>query len=61
MEWLQTNWVTIVAIYLAVHKLLVSIRDVLDKTPSSDDNVFERIVTIMGKLGGYLLTGQRPK
>ena len=61
MDWLQQNWVTIVAVYLAVHKFLVAIRDVLDKTPATDDNIFEKAVTILGKLGGYLITGSRPK
>lgn len=61
IQWVQANWAAIIAVYLAIHKLLVAIRDVLDKTPASDDNWFERAVTIFGKLGGYLITGVRPK
>lgn len=61
IQWVQTNWAAVIAVYLAVHKLLVAIRDVLDKTPNTDDTWFEKAVTIMGKLGGYLLTGARPK
>lgn len=58
--WFQNNWVGIIAVYLAVHKFAVSVRDVLDKTPDTDDNWFERLVTIMGKLAGYLVTAKRP-
>lgn len=61
IEYIRDNWMAIIAIYLAVHKLLVSIRDVLDKTPQTDDNWFEKIVSIMGKLATYLITGSRPK
>lgn len=57
----EINWVALGVIYLALHKLLVSIRDVLDKTPETDDNAFEKLVTFMGKLVPYLLTGKRPQ
>lgn len=60
INWIQQNWVGIVAGYLALHKLMVSIRDVLDKTPNTDDNAFEKTVTVMGKLATYLVTGKRP-
>ena len=61
ISWFQNNWVGIIAVYLALHKFLVAVRDSIDKTPGSDDNWFEKMVTVMGKLGGYLITGQRPK
>ena len=61
VSFIKDNWVGIVAVFLAFHKILVTIRDILDKTPSTDDNWFEKLVTILGKLGGYLVTGQRPK
>jgi hypothetical protein len=61
LNFIKENWVTITVVYLAFAKFITAIRDVLDKTPASDDNWFERIVTIINKLGGYLLTGQRPK
>ena len=61
VQWFQANWPAVIAVYLAVHKLLVAIRDVLDKTPATDDNWFEKAVTLIGKLGGYLITGARPK
>lgn len=55
------DWVAVGVVYLAFHKLLTSIRDVIDKTPDTDDNLFEKAVTIMGKLVPYLLTGKRPQ
>lgn len=58
--WGKDNWVVIIAIYLAVHKFAVAVRDVLDKTPATDDNWFEKTVTIMGKLAAYLVTAKRP-
>jgi hypothetical protein len=61
LNFIKENWVTITVVYLAFAKFITAIRDVLDKTPASDDNWIERIVTIINKLGGYLLTGQRPK
>lgn len=60
VTWVQANWVGIVAGYLALHKLLVTVRDVLDKTPATDDNAFEKFVTVMGKLAVYLTVGKRP-
>lgn len=60
VAWVQGHWMQITVIYLAVHKLLVSVRDALDKTPATDDNWFEKLVTAMGKLGNYLTTGKRP-
>jgi hypothetical protein len=56
----KDNWVAIVAVYLAFAKFVTALRDVLDKTPTSDDNLFEKICTILNKLGAYLLTGKRP-
>ena len=61
ISWFQNNWVGIIAVYLAVHKFLVSVRDVLDKTPQTADNAFEKFVEISSKLVSYLATGQRPK
>ena len=69
MEWI-TNflnsfainhpWVPLViSVYLIVVKALQGIRDAIDKTPASDDNWFERAVTILGKTIGYL-GGVRP-
>lgn len=53
-------WVPVVlSIYLASVKLLQGIRDAIDKTPTEDNNWFERMVTILGKTLGYL-GGIRP-
>lgn len=60
VQWVQANWVAIVAVFLAFHKVLVTIRDILDKTPGTDDNWFEKAVTVVGKLVSYLTTGKRP-
>lgn len=65
-----TNWLSsfalahpwvplVIALYLVVVKALQGIRDAIDKTPASDDNWFERTVTILGKTIGYL-GGVRP-
>lgn len=65
IDWINTfalnhPWVPLVlGIYLTVVKTLQGIRDAIDKTPASDDNTFERIVTILGKTLGYL-GGVRP-
>jgi hypothetical protein len=59
--WFQQNWVGIIAVYLLVAKFITGLRDVLDKTPAVDDNIFEKICTVMAKLADYLVKGQRPK
>ena len=61
VDFLQAHWMQIAVIYLAFAKFMTAIRDVVDATPGTDDNWFERTVTIINKLGGYLLLGQRPK
>ena len=61
MEWIQANWVLIVAGYLLFIKVLTTIRDAVDTTPGNDVNWFEKAVTIMEKLGASLLTGKRVK
>ena len=60
IKWFTDNWVGVIAVFLAFHKILVSIRDILDKTPETDDNWFEKTVTLIGKLLGYMATGKRP-
>lgn len=53
-------WIPLVAsLYLVAVKTLQGIRDAIDKTPATDDNWFERAVTILGKTIGYL-GGIRP-
>ncbi len=60
MDWIQTNWEMVSIIGLAAHTFLKAIRDAIDKTPGTDDNIFEKIVSIVGKIVGYLF-GSRPK
>lgn len=58
VEWVQTNWVQITVIVLAVNTCLKAIRDAIDATPETDDNFFEKAVSFIGKVVGYLF-GQR--
>ena len=60
IEWIQQNWVQIVAGYLLFVKVMTTLRDAIDKTPASDDNWFERACTIITKLTAALVTGKRP-
>lgn len=60
VTWLSENWEKILLVYLAVIKLLTTIRDVIDKTPGEDTNWFERTVTVLNKTTGALLMGKRP-
>ncbi len=54
-------WLSLtIVIYLLVVKLIVGVRDAIDKTPASDDNWFEKASSILGKTIGYL-AGFRPK
>lgn len=54
IEFLQNNWVAIGVIALAFHTFLKAVRDAIDKTPATDDNWFEKFVTIFGKAVAYL-------
>ena len=51
----QHAWLGLtIAIVIAAHTGLKALRDAIDNTPQTDDNWFERAVTIMGKITGYL-------
>ena len=51
----QHAWIGLaIAIIIALHTGLKALRDAIDSTPQTDDNWFERTVTIMGKVTGYL-------
>jgi hypothetical protein len=56
----SVNWVAFGVGYLAFIKVITTLRDVLDKTPLTDDNVWERACTVLAKLGAALITGKRP-
>lgn len=52
---LQHAWLgALILGFLCVHTGLKAWRDATDKTPETDDNWFERTVTIMGKIAKYL-------
>ncbi len=54
-------WIPLtISIYLVVVKALQGVRDAIDHSPATDDNWFERTVTILGKTIGYL-GGVRPQ
>lgn len=57
IKWLSNNWL---AVAVAVSISLKAFRDAFDKTPATDDNLFERIVTIVSKAVASLTTGKRP-
>lgn len=61
VNWIKDHWLAIGVVYLALHKILVTIRDIIDKNPDKDTNLFEKVVTLMGKLAKYFATGERPK
>lgn len=60
-NFVATNWVAITAVAVAVHTAARGIRDAIDKTPATDDNLFERTVTIMGKAVDYIVKAKRPE
>lgn len=61
----DSKWVslftTISAVYLLFYVFIKGVRDVLDKTPETDDNWFEKTVTILGKLAALFIKGKRPE
>ena len=58
---MDLNWEQITLIYLLAVKFITGLRDAIDKTPTSDDNWFERICSILGKTVNYVTFGARPK
>ena len=57
----QHPWIfVVVTIYVAVVTAIKGIRDAIDSTPNTDDNLFEKIATILWKTIGYVI-GIRPK
>lgn len=61
VNWVQSNWVQIVAGYVLFIQVMKAIRDAIDTTPETDDNWFERACTIASKLLASLTVGARPK
>jgi hypothetical protein len=58
---MNIDYEKVILYYLLAVKVITTVRDALDKTPQTDDNLVERIVTLLQKVGSALLTGQRPK
>ena len=54
------NWEKILIVVIVIQNLNKGLRDALDTTPQSDDNIWEKTSTILSKVLGYLL-GFRPK
>ena len=61
IQWVQSNWIGIVAGYLLFIKVITAVRDALDTTPDNDVNWFEKAVTMLNKLSGSLIAGKRIK
>ena len=59
IDFVKDNWVAITVVFLAFQTFLKAIRDAIDKSPETDNNLFEKFCTLIGKIGGYLLTGKR--
>lgn len=53
IDWVQGHWAEILVIAVALHQVLKAVRDAIDTTPATDDNWFERLVTILGKVLNY--------
>jgi hypothetical protein len=58
IKWVTDNWL---AVAVALSISLKAFRDAFDKTPATDDNLFERIVSIVVKAVASLTTGKRPQ
>jgi hypothetical protein len=65
MEFLDKDWVAIyaaiVSTYLLFYVFIKAVRDIIDKTPETDDNWFEKTVTFLGQLAALLGKGKRPE
>ena len=49
------DWEKAIILLLLVQNFVKGLRDALDTTPQTDDNVLERIATVFQKVVGYLL------
>ena len=59
LSWI--TWERVCLAYLLTIKVTTTVRDIIDKTPATDDNWFERVATILSKLPQTLIFGGRPK
>lgn len=60
ITWFTAHWDKVLILLIFAQNTVKGLRDALDTTPESDDNVFEKTATIITKVIGYLL-GFRPK
>lgn len=60
-EAVTQNWDKILVVMIAFSVFMKNLRDAIDKTPDTDDNVFEKLVSIIGKVVVALTTGKRPQ
>lgn len=61
LSFITAHWETILLVAIALNTFLKAIRDALDKTPETDDNLVERVLSVFTKALGYLLLAKRPK
>lgn len=61
LTFITAHWETILLVAIALNTFLKALRDAIDKTPETDDNVLERIWSIVTKALGYLVLAKRPK
>lgn len=61
MDWIKDNYLVIWVAFLQFAVFMKNTRDAIDRTPLIDDNWFERIVTIIGKIVAALTVGKRPQ
>lgn len=60
VNFVKDNWAQILVVLLVIQNFIKGLRDALDSTPETDDNLLEKIASIVVKILGYLL-GIRPK
>ena len=54
------HWDKILIVVIVLSTINKGLRDALDSTPTTDDNIWEKTSTILSKVLGYLV-GFRPK
>lgn len=59
-NFIVAHWETIAIVVLVLQNVNKGLRDALDTTPQTDDNIWEKVSSILTKALGYLL-GFRPK
>ena len=59
-NFIVANWEKIAIVVLVIQNINKGLRDALDSTPHTDDNIWEKASSLLTKVLGYLL-GFRPK